>query len=104
MVNFVFTEETGYRRRPGVIVSSDLYHRDRQEAIIAAVTSNTERLLAGDYLLLDWIEAGLLFPSVVTGIIRTIKQSLVIRNLGSLSSGDMRSVELSLRLSLGLSG
>jgi len=33
-------------------------------------------------------EVGLLYPSVVTGIIRTVKQEIVIRRLGILPKND----------------
>jgi mRNA interferase MazF len=67
LVRFMFSDETGKRQRPAVIVSSDAYHKSRQEAIIAAVTSRTDRILVGDHLISAWQEAGLLFPSVATG-------------------------------------
>jgi mRNA-degrading endonuclease toxin of MazEF toxin-antitoxin module len=50
LVRFIFSDETGERQRPAVIVSSEEYHKSRQEAIIAAVTSRTDRILAGDHL------------------------------------------------------
>ncbi len=102
LVNFVFTEGTEARRRPALVLSSEDYHRGRQETIVAGITSNTNRLLAGDYLIADWQNAGLRFPSVVTGIIRTIKQSMISRKLGSMSSQDMQAIENALRLSLQL--
>ena len=77
LVNFVLAEGTEARRRPGVVLSSEDYHRGRQYA-------------------------GLLFPSVATGIIRTIKQGMMFRKPGTLSSKDMVSIEDVLRLSLGL--
>lgn len=102
LVNFVFTEGSGARRRPAVVVSSEAYQRGRQELILAAITSNVARVLVGDYRIRDWRTAGLLSPSVVTGIIQTIKQSMVERNLGTLSPQDIQAVEDRLRLSLGL--
>ena len=101
LVSFIFSDETGERRRPAVIVSSETYHQSRQEAIIAAITSRTDRILAGDYLISDWQGAGLLFPSVATGIIRTIKQGMIARKLGSMPQPDMEAVEDSLRYALG---
>ena len=102
LVNFVFSEETGIKRRPAVIVSSDAYHQGRQEVIIAAITSRTDRVLVGDHLIGDWQGAGLLFPSVATGIIRTIKQSMIGRRLGAMSRQDMQEIERKLRSALGL--
>jgi mRNA interferase MazF len=102
LVNFIFTDETGVRRRPSVIISSDAYHRGRGEAIIAAITGRTDRILVGDHLISDWRGAGLLLPSVATGIIRTIKQDMIARKLGAMPGADMEAIDSSLRLSLRL--
>jgi len=102
LVSFVFSDETGERRRPAVIVSSEAYHRSRQEAIIAAITSRTDRILVGDHLISDWQGAGLLFPSVATGIIRTIKQGMIAKKLGTMPQPDMQGIEDNLRDALGL--
>jgi mRNA interferase MazF len=102
LVSFTFSDESGERRRPAVIVSSDAYHQSRQEAIIAAITSRTDRILAGDHLISDWQGAGLLFPSVATGIIRTIKQGMIAKKLGTMPRPDMQAIEDKLRDALGL--
>lgn len=102
LVNFLFSDGAGAKRRPAVLVSAHAYQRGRREVIAAAVTSNTDRILAGDSLLADWQEAGLLFPSVATGVIRTIKQSMITRTLGSLSHRDMDAIDQRLRLILDL--
>ena len=102
LVSFMFSDETGERRRPAVIVSSDAYHQSRQEAIIAAITSRTDRILVGDHLISDWPEAGLLFPSTATGIIRTIKQDMIAKKLGTMPLRDMKGIESNLRDALGL--
>jgi mRNA interferase MazF len=102
LVRFIFSDETGERQRPAVIVSSDAYHQSRQEAIIAAITSRTDRILVGDHLISDWQEAGLLFPSVATGIVRTIKQGMTAKKLGIMPLPDMKRIEGNLRDALGL--
>ena len=102
LVAFVFADESGSKMRPALVLSSAPYHRSRREAIVAAVTSNVERRLAGDHLLKGWRGAGLLFPSVVTGILRTIQQGMIRRRLGSLSMPDLVAVESELRSSLDL--
>jgi len=43
--------------------------------ILAAITSNIGRLLVGDYKIKGWRESGLLYPSIVTGIFRTINRT-----------------------------
>ena len=102
LVSFVFSDETGERRRPAVIVSSETYRQSCQEAIIMAITSRTDRILTGDHLIRDWREAGLLFPSVATGIIRTIKQDMLNRKLGTMSRADMQVIDTNLRAALSL--
>ncbi|MBI4304631.1 MAG: type II toxin-antitoxin system PemK/MazF family toxin [Chloroflexi bacterium] len=101
LVNFVFADETGIKRRPALIVSSGVYHTGRDEAVIAAITSQTDRVLVGDHLIQDWRGAGLLFPSVATGIIRTIRQSMIARKLGFISSSDLEAIDGNLRLAFG---
>jgi len=102
LVEFVFSDELGTKLRPAVIVSSSAYIKSRQEIVIAALTSNVARHLLGDHIVADWRGAGLLFPSVVTGIIRTVKRSMIRRKLGSLAQPDLDAVSGALRRSLGL--
>ena len=96
LVDFVFSEETRSKRRPVLLLSSDRYMEGRQEVVVSAITSNTGRILVGDHLMADWEEAGLLFPSVVTGILRTIKQSMIDRKMGEVSQGDLAEIESNL--------
>jgi mRNA-degrading endonuclease toxin of MazEF toxin-antitoxin module len=102
LVGFAFSDESGKKLRPTAVVSTSAYHRGRQEVVVAAITSNVKRRLFGDYQLADWETAGLLFPSLATGIIRTIKHSMVERKLGSLSKSDRDAFDRELRRILGL--
>jgi mRNA interferase MazF len=97
LVNFVFSDESGVKQRPALILSTARYHRSRQEAIVAAITSNVTRLLVGDCKVRAWREAGLLYPSVVTGIVRTVKQDMISRKLGTLAASDLQTVKRKLR-------
>ena len=102
LVPFVFTDESGIKKRPAVIVSSDECNSARGEAVIAAITGRTDRILIGDYPISGWREAGLLFPSIMTGIIRTIRQNMIDRKLGSVSPHDLESMNNRLRMILDL--
>jgi mRNA-degrading endonuclease toxin of MazEF toxin-antitoxin module len=102
LISFVFADESGGKLRPALVVSAAVYHRSRHDAVVAAITSNVRRQLVGDHLLGQWKEAGLLFPSVVTGILRTVERTMIRRRLGSLSQADLGRVERQLRVSLGL--
>ncbi|HXV59914.1 MAG TPA: type II toxin-antitoxin system PemK/MazF family toxin [Vicinamibacteria bacterium] len=102
LVGFVFTDESGRKLRPAVLVSATRYQRARQEVVVAAITSNVKRRLFGDYRLAEWRSAGLLFPSLVTGILRTIRRTMIVRKLGALQKRDLENVDKALRRSLGL--
>lgn len=102
LVGFVFSDESGRKLRPAVVVSSPPYHRARQEVVVAAITSNVGRRRFGDYLIGEWKGAGLLVPSLVTGILRTIKRTMIERKLGSMPEADLKAVDRELRRCLGL--
>ncbi len=102
LVRFVFSDESDVKRRPALVVSTERYHKGRQEIIVAAITSKTVRLLMGDHKLRSWKEAGLLHPSTVTGIIRTVKKEMISSRLGAATSADLQKVQHNLREILGL--
>ena len=96
LVDFRFLEGAESKKRPALIISSDNYHKSRQEVIVAAITSNIKRVLFGDTKIDKWKEAGLIYSSLVTGVIRTIKVSVIIRKLGALSKQDFQKVQKNL--------
>jgi mRNA interferase MazF len=102
LVKFVFADEEGAKQRPGLVVSTDSYHEGRREAIIAAITSNVGRTLTGDYKVRAWREAGLLHPSIVTGIIRTVKQEMISGRIEALPDLELATVDSKLREILAL--
>ena len=102
LVEFSFTNGTGSKKRSALIISSDDYNKNRQEVIVTAITSNIERVLFGDTSIDDWKDAGLLYPSLVTGIIRTIKSSMINRKLGTLTKQDFENVQETLEKAINL--
>ncbi len=102
LVSFVFADEKGVKKRPALVLSTEAYHAGRHEIVVAAITSNLGRLLPGDLVIDRWQDAGLPLPSIVTGIIRTIKQEMIAKKLGSLGSPDRKKFDRLLREILGL--
>jgi mRNA interferase MazF len=102
LVGFVFSDESGKKLRPALVISSSPYNRGRTEVVVAAITSNVRRRLFGDHLIVDWKGAGLLFPSVATGILRTVARGMIDRKLGAMAKVDMDAVDNGLRRSLAL--
>lgn len=102
LVSFVCADEKGVKKRPALVLSSDEYQSGRQEMIVAAITSNIGRVLIGDYRIKDWEGCGLPLPSLVTGIVRTIKRQMVVRRLGTLPSPERRAFDKNLKALLSL--
>jgi len=82
------------------VISNDTYNTKREEIIIAAITSNTKRILYGDTTIALWENAGLIKPSAVVAILQTIKKTMVQRKLGILSADDFTSVQKNIAQSL----
>ena len=91
----------GNKKTRRKIISSNTYNKSRQDVIIAAITSNTKRSLVGDTRIIQWKDAGLLFPSVVTGILQTIHKNMLERKLGSLPEKDFLKVQKNLKKTIG---
>ena len=102
LVNFAFSDETGIKKRPGLVISSNSYNDHRGELIIAAITSNVKKLRTGDYKVRDYGTAGLLAPSLVTAVIRTIRKNMVERILGEVATTDQIGIDANLRVYLGI--
>lgn len=101
LVEFVFSEGAKSKQRPALVLSVEDYHKNRQELILAAITSKVDGQLIGDTKLKDWKKVGLLYASLVTAIVRTIKKDMVSRKLGRLSNEDLQAVEENLKKVLG---
>lgn len=102
LAEIVFTDGTATKRRPVVIVSGKNYNEKRDEVVVSIITSNVIRRIYGDIVIKNWASAGLLFPSTVTGIITTVKKSLLEKKLGRLDEEDWLKVEGCMRKNLEL--
>ena len=93
LVPFPFTDQSGAKKRPAVIVSSGGYNAGRRDLVIMAITSQVRTPLGfGESLVADWQAAGLIKPSVLKPVVTTIEQGLVVRTIGALSAADLRTL------------
>lgn len=93
LVPFPFTDQSGSKKRPAVIISSSDYNTRRRDFIIMAITSQVRQPPGfGDVPIADWQSAGLIKPSVIKPVLTTIEQSLVLRTLGVLATADARAL------------
>ena len=93
LVPFLFTDQTGSKKRPAVIVSSIAYNSARRDLIVMAVTSQLRPSAAfGEVFVRDWQAARHIKPSAIKPVITTIEQPLVLRRLGALSAHDQEAL------------
>jgi mRNA interferase MazF len=91
LLPFPFTDQSGTKKRPAVVVSSAGYNRSRRDIVIMAITSQLRQPLTfGEAMLIDWQGAGLIKVSVLKPVFTTIEEMLVIRTMGSLSEADAK--------------
>lgn len=100
VVTAEFPGSTGIKRRPAVVVSSDLYQSVRPDVVLALLTSQLHGASAPtDYHLQDWSDAGLQSPSAFRAFIATLPANS-IKKIGRLSERDWDEVRSRLRLAL----
>lgn len=101
LVRYPFSDLSGAKVRPAVVVSAQ---HPSQDIIIVPLTSKTEALLPGEFVLSEWKGAGLNVASSVKRGLYTIHESLMVKKVGSLSDGDFEKLETSLRRWLAIAG
>jgi mRNA interferase MazF len=102
LVAFPFTNLTTTKQRPAVVVSRSAYAQARPDVVLMAITSQVRSPLTfGETLLADWRAAHLLKASVVKPVLATLEQTLIIRQLGTLSASDQAALSNSLAMVLG---
>ncbi len=91
LVPFPFTDQSGVKKRPAVIISSNGYNLNRRDIVIMSITGQVRTPFSfGEVMLADWQAAGLIKASSLKPVFTTIEQGLVIRTLGVLSDGDQQ--------------
>jgi mRNA interferase MazF len=89
LVPFPFTSQAASKQRPAVIVSNLAYNRAKTDIVLMAITSQFRPSPAlGEVWLRDWQAAGLLKPSAVKPVFATLEQTLIIRQLCTLTAAD----------------
>jgi mRNA interferase MazF len=99
LVRYLFSDLSGSKVRPAVVVNAP---HASQDVFIVPLTSKTSRLLTGEFMLGDGGAAGLNVSSAIKRGLYTLRQDLIVKTVGSLSGGDAKKLESSLRGWLGL--
>ena len=102
LVPFPFTDQSGNKKRPAVIVSSAAYNAARLDLILTAVASHFRSMASlGEVVVTHWQPAGLLKASVIKPVLATVEKGLVLRKLGRLEPSDLDALRHALRLIVG---
>jgi len=103
LVPFDFSDRSGTKLRPAVVVSTDEYNDRGPDVLVASITGNLDAVHhVGDRSIVDWQQAGLLIPSLFQTKIATIEASLIRRRLGRLTDDDLDRMIEGLREALDL--
>jgi len=102
LVPFPFTDQSGTKTRPAVVVSSPEFHSKRRDVVIMAISSQVRpRLSFAEAPVREWKVAGLLKPSLVKPVVATIDQRLIHRTIGRLATEDLKGLRSALLRMLG---
>jgi mRNA interferase MazF len=86
LVPFPFTDQTGIKKRPAIIVSSDAHQLQRPDVVLMAVTRPAGAV--GEVVISEWQRAGLPRASLIKPVLATIEKRLILRKLGELQQQD----------------
>jgi mRNA interferase MazF len=100
VVSSLFQGAVSRKKRPAVVISTDLYHAHHPDVILALVTRQlADATTPTDYVLLDWAAAGLHQPSAVR-VYLDLALATDVKPIGLLSDRDWQEVQARLRLAL----
>ena len=94
LVPFPFTDQTTNKKRPAVVISSDVYNTEYPDRILMGITSQVSSSpKVGDIIIADWRSAGLLKAFMIKPVITTIEKQLILKKLGRLQDIDIESLK-----------
>lgn len=104
LVDYPFSDGSGSKYRPALVVQADVFNKTLRDTILATITTNTQPSVTS--LVIDPAESpnsGLrLACSVRCDNLQTLDKSIVQGSIGYLSKRSMQKVDACLKLALGL--
>ena len=98
LVKYPFTDHASAKIRPAVVISNGVY----DDLFIVPLTSRTNYLQDGEFILKDWKKSGLNIETAIKCGIYTVQQTLILKEIGYLSSEDSEKLYSVLSLWLNL--
>lgn len=94
LVSYPFSDLSVTKIRPAIIINGK---HPSQDYFIVPLSSRIQNLLSGEFILQDWKTAGLNVETSVKRGIFTIKETLIIKKIGTLTQVDLEKLETSLK-------
>ncbi len=94
LVRYPFSDLTNSKVRPAVVVNAAHVSKD---LFIVALTSKTQSLMTGEFVLSEWRNAGLNVATAVKRGVFTIHEKLILKTVGALDATDAETLNKSLR-------
>jgi mRNA interferase MazF len=91
LVRFPFSDLSGAKVRPAIVVNSP---HVSQDVFAIPLTSKTDSLLDGEFVLSEWKNAGLNVASAVKRGLYTLHQQLIVKSVGTISKSDTHKLTL----------
>ena len=101
VVDFPFSGGKGIKRRPAVVINSNIFSKEREDLILIPITSKIDKAKSFEPNVDGWKEAGLLKESCLKAIIFTIEKTGVYKKIGCLSSQDLTKLKEFLKIIIG---
>jgi mRNA-degrading endonuclease toxin of MazEF toxin-antitoxin module len=106
VVNVPFSNHSGVKPRPALVMSAETFHRDLPDVIVCPISSQPRyyrRPGTGDCPIHAWRTVGLRHPSTVRiSKVLAVDKRIIKKALGPLPQQDLAEVETRLRRALGL--
>ncbi len=109
LVDFPYSDQTGHKVRPALVVQSDVWNQKLDDTIIALITSSRHRRIGAatqysiDISTAEGKKTGLRLNSIIQcENLITYHQSLIIRVIGHLSASEMQQINTCLKATLNI--
>lgn len=98
VVPFPFTDTSEVKKRPAIVLSSaPEFNNHARACVLAMITTATHAPWPCDVEILDLDSAGLPTKSIIRMKLFTLDQRLILKNIGTLSQKDQKSLLKSIR-------
>ncbi|MGH7024636.1 MAG: type II toxin-antitoxin system PemK/MazF family toxin [Caulobacteraceae bacterium] len=100
VVPFPFTDKTGSKRRPALVISTQAFNDSHDQLVLTMITAARQSHWPSDVILRNWRSAGLAVACRVRFKLFTLDKALIVRRLGALANEDRESVRRALLANL----